>query len=398
MGATLEFTLVVKAAAKLVYEMFTDYDLLGEWFSDFAQDDVRQDGYLFLAWNDGYSASGKFTKVEKDKAIAFSLRGSDEDAAGQVSISLSESDGSTTVKLKHEHAGAAWQRLWDRGLENLQSHLETGYDLRETRRPLMGVLLDGELSEERAKTLGVPVKKGVPLSGTIPNLSAAAAGLKSGDVIVSMAGKPTDEFQALSKIIREAGYRAGDSVALEYYRGADKHQVTLTFALRQVEPIPTPEEYAASLEKLHAELETEVRALFNDVPEDIAARRPAESEWSARETVAHLIAGQRWINAYISNRLADEPLPIWSANNTPMVRALSGTYGTTEDLLRELSRMRRETVLLVRSVPQEFLVKRGSWKRVYDFSNFISDHDHTHFEQIRKAIEAAREPAAVIGD
>ena len=32
MSATLDFTLVVKAASKLVYEMLTDYDLLTEWF------------------------------------------------------------------------------------------------------------------------------------------------------------------------------------------------------------------------------------------------------------------------------------------------------------------------------------------------------------------------------
>jgi uncharacterized protein YndB with AHSA1/START domain len=398
MGATLDFTLVVKAASKLVYDMFTDYDLLGEWFSDFAQNDVHVDGYIFLAWNDGYRASGGYTALERNTHIAFKLRGSDESADGQVDIKLQENDGSTQITLKHSGAGAAWQRLWERGLENLQSHLETGYDLRETRRPLMGVLLEGELTEERAAKLGVPVTKGVPLGGTIPNLSAAAAGLKGEDVIVSLAGQATDDFPALSKVIRTNGYRAGDSVDVEYYRGAEKQKATLTFALREVQPIPTPEEYATKLEKEYSNLDTELRGILNDVPEEVAARRPSKEEWSARETIAHLILGQRYANFYFSNRIANEPFPVWTAQNLQIVTALAQTFDTTADLLNELNRIRRETVLLVRSVPQEFLEKRGTWARLQQFSDFVENHDHIHYEQIKNAIEAAREPAMATGD
>jgi uncharacterized protein YndB with AHSA1/START domain len=398
MGATLDFALVVKAASKLVYEMFTDYDLLAEWFSDFAQNDVHVDGYLFLAWNDGYRASGSYTALEKGAHIAFNLRGGDESADGQVEITLQEKDGSTTVTLKHTHAGEAWQRLWERGLENLQSHLETGYDLRETRRPLMGVLLAGELSEEQAKKLGVPVTKGVPLGGTIAKLSAEAAGLKGDDVIVSLGGEQVDDFPALSKVIRKNGYRAGDSVDVEYYRGAEKHKVNLTFALREVQPIPTPEEYATKLEKEYSNLDTELRGILNDVPEEVAAQRPGKEEWSARETIAHLILGQRYANFYFSNRFVNEPFPVWSANNLQIVTALAQTFDTTADLLNELNRMRRETVLLARSVPQEFLEKRGTWARLQQFSDFVENHDHIHYEQIKNAIEAAREPAMATGD
>jgi uncharacterized protein YndB with AHSA1/START domain len=398
MSATLDFTLVVKAASKLVYDMFTDQDFLVEWFCDFAEVAARNEGYLFLAWIDGYQASGRFSVAEKPSHIMFNVRGADESADGQVEIKLKEKEGSTEVTLKHTGAGEAWQRLWERGLENMQSHLETGYDLRETRRPLMGVNIGGELTEELIAKRGYPVNKGVLLEGTIENLSAAAAGLKAHDLVVSIAGVSVDDFPAMSKVIRGKGYRAGDSVEVEYYRGAEKHKVTLTFALREVRPIPTPEEYANTLEKLHSTLDAELRGILNGVPEEIAAHRPAKEEWSAREVVAHLIAGQRWALAAISARLANENMPTWSANNTPTVVALAQTYETTADLLNELSRVRRETVSLLRAIPQDFLLKRGTWRRVHEFTDFLQEHDKEHFEQIKKALEAAREPAMATGD
>jgi uncharacterized protein YndB with AHSA1/START domain len=393
MTTSLTLSLTVKAAAKVVFDMLTKNDLLVEWFCDSAEVNARSEGYLFVAWVDGYHASGKFTAFEKNVRLALALRANDENADGQVEIALKEDNASTTVALTHHNAGAAWQRLWERGLENLQSHLETGYDLRETRRPLMGVNISGELTEERIAKLGLPVNKGVLLEGTIANMSAAAAGLKANDLIVSLDGKAVDDFPMMSKAIREAGYRAGDSVEVEFYRGAEKHKVTLTYALREIAPIPTPEEYATKLETLHAELEPQLRALLKGVPQDVAAQRPAKDEWSAKETVAHLVLGQRWIVQFIGDRLAGQEPADWSANNLQVVTTLAQSYDTVDELLDLLKRERGQTVTLIRAIPEEFLQKRGSWNRMHEFTNFLKEHDAEHREQITKALEAARVPA-----
>jgi uncharacterized protein YndB with AHSA1/START domain len=390
---TSEYNQSVKASAKVVYDAFTRNDLLVEWFCDVAEVNARAEGYLFAAWILGYEAVGTFTAVERNKSLALLLRGSDETVASPVTITLQEKDGVTDVKVVHQNASERWQRIWTQNLENLQSHLETGYDLRQTRRALMGVNIGPELTEERVKQLGLPVSKGVLLDGTIANLSAASAGIKAHDVIVSLGGKPTDDFLAMTKTIQQAGYRAGDSTDIEYYRGAEKHQATLTFTIREVQPIPTPEEYVNTLETLYAKLETELRALFNDVPEAAAAQRPAPEEWSAKETVAHLIAGQRWAIQFIGDRLANQEGADWNANNTHVVAALAKTYATVADLITELNRIRTETLNLLRSLPEDFLVKRGSWARMHQFTNFFEEHDHEHHEQIKKALEAARVPA-----
>ncbi len=54
-----------------------------------------------------------------------------------------------------------------------------------------------ELNSELAKAMKVDAQRGAFVSQVLPNSSAAKAGIKAGDVITSLNGKPISSFAAL---------------------------------------------------------------------------------------------------------------------------------------------------------------------------------------------------------
>jgi hypothetical protein len=61
---------------------------------------------------------------------------------------------------------------------------------------------------------------GVRIKGTVPGSPAEAAGLKDGDIITSLNGKPVKLLVGLSDILKELS--AGDKVPLQFLRGGEK--------------------------------------------------------------------------------------------------------------------------------------------------------------------------------
>ncbi len=393
---SINMTVTVKAPARLVYEALTQAHLLQEWFCDDAALGARPGGYFFAAWNRGYQAVGKFIELEPNKKLVLNLRGSDEITDGQVEIALQEQDGATTVTVNHNNSGERWKHIWERGVENLQSYLETGYDLRVTRRPLMGIA-PNELDEETAARIGVPVTRGIQITALLPNMSAEKSGLLVNDVIVELDGKPLTDRVSLVNAVGD--HHAGDVIDVAYHRGAEKKHIQLTFSPRPVVPIPaTAQEYAEALEKLHVELDAEIRKVFEGVTEEEATRRPEPKEWSARETVIHLLLLQRWFVSMIASRMAGQEFADVAANHLDVIGALAAAFSSTQEALNELKRSRDETLALIRAMSDEFVARRGAFGFIVAQLNEVRDHDREHFQQIRKAIEAAREPVTVAGD
>ncbi|UCC62882.1 MAG: SRPBCC domain-containing protein, partial [Anaerolineae bacterium] len=172
---TLTFERTVNAPASQVYRAFTSATALREWFCDAALADPRPGGRLYFWWNQGYYACGEFTALTEDQQIAFTWHGRGEPDTTRVGVSLEPANEETRVTVTHSGigTGAAWaetvkqfERGWEVGLENLQSVLETGRDLRYVRRPMLGVTVD-EFNAETAAQLGVPVTEGIRLERTL---------------------------------------------------------------------------------------------------------------------------------------------------------------------------------------------------------------------------------------
>ena len=78
-------------------------------------------------------------------------------------------------------------------VKNLTSQM---VEFGQVKRGELGIL-GAELNSELAKAMKVDAQRGAFVSQVLPNSAAAKAGIKAGDVVVSMNGKPLSSFAAL---------------------------------------------------------------------------------------------------------------------------------------------------------------------------------------------------------
>jgi len=396
---TLSFSQLVKAKPSEVYRSFINATALREWLCDTATVIPHAGGRLYLWWNSGYYASGEFLETESGQKLVFTWLGRGEPGSSQVQVTFSEKDGETQVTLEHSGLGIGedWSRTlgavesgWKKGLENLASVLATGEDLRFTLRPMLGILI-GEFNAEIAEELGVPVTNAVRLDGVVENMGSQAAGLQSNDVIVRMAGIPTVDWDSLTFALQK--HRAGDTVEVVYYRGAEKNTVMMELSRRPIPDIPfSTTELVTRVRKIYAEMHAEMDKFLAGVTEDEASFKPAPDEWSIKGNLAHIIQGERgyqsWITELIGGyeRVADD----YGGNIHAYIDATLAVYPTLPELVNAYKRASTETVELLARLPDEFLERKSSYWRVAYASLEEPYHFRSHIDQMRAALEAAR--------
>ena len=183
---TFKFKRNLAAPPAEVYRAFTNSTALREWFCDGATTDPHKGGHIYSWWNNGYYTSGEFIALEPDKKVAFSWHGRGEPDATRVQVLLAAMDGGTLMTIAHSGVGTdkSWAKSiqeietgWTAALENLQAVLETGMDLRFTRRPMLGISGGDELTPQIAATIAAPVTEGFRLEGVVDGMGAQGAGL-----------------------------------------------------------------------------------------------------------------------------------------------------------------------------------------------------------------------------
>ncbi len=87
-----------------------------------------------------------------------------------------------------------------------------------------------ELSPELAETFGVKSSQGVIITGVLQNGPAAQAGIRPGDVITAVAGKPVNSVSGLLSSV--AGLKPGSPASFAVQRGNDKLAINVTPGLR----------------------------------------------------------------------------------------------------------------------------------------------------------------------
>ncbi len=400
---TLQFEQLVRAPAAQVYRAFTNASAMREWFCNVALADPRPGGRLYVWWDTDYYACGEYTSLEPEARIAFSWHGRNEPGTTWVQVSIQPQAEGSLVTVTHSGLGSdgRWPKIvqefekgWQIGLENLKSVLETGQDLRFTRRPMLGITV-AEFNAEVAAELDVPVSEGIRLDGVLEGLGAGAAGLQADDVIVSLAGQEITGWQSLNRVLR--AYRAGDQVPVEFYRGEQEHSLTMELGQRPLPEVPPKaQEMAETVRQSQAEVQAELAQLFEGVSEEAASHRPGAGEWSAKETLAHLIATERETQTWITDLINDAER--WSdrfenpTNVLARIQALVAVYPTVAELLAEFGRSQAETVAMLEGLPGELVARRGSYVRLgYALLELPGHHERGHLDQMREAIQAADE-------
>ncbi len=391
----LSFTQKVNAPPEQVYRAFTNGTSLREWLCDIASAVPNPGGRLYLWWNNGYYSSGEYLSAESPKGVSFTWHGHGEPAGTRVRVTLAPQDGGTLVTLEHLGVTSAPQWVgaieeikkgWKNGLENLASVLETGEDLRFTRRPMLGIGI-ADFDEKIAQNMGIPISKGIRIDNPIEGMGAAAAGLKSNDVIVKMGGHEVTDWTSLTNAL--AARRAGDEIELVFYRGAQQQTVNMKLSGRPIPEIPqTAADLADKVRVKYAGQQGRLAKVFEGVSETQAAHKPAPGEWSAKEVMAHLIHSERGTRQWISDLVScQEPIyDDFGGNLETFTSATIATYPRVADLLAEYQRNCTENVAVLDNLQQDFLANKGSyWRLAYQLIE-EDFHFDSHLEQIKSAI------------
>jgi len=403
MASALTFKRSVNVPPAEVYRAFTHATALRDWLCDAAQTEVRKGGRVYLWWNSGVYASGAYTALEPGKKVAWVWHHSREPESAQITVSLApgKPEGSTLVTLKHTvGSGRKWsvvvkaaQAAWESALENLQSVLETGIDLREARLPRLGILIS-DFNAEIASQLGVPTKEGIRLEGTAEGTGARAAGLQKDDVIVKLGGKTAVDFPTLSNALQ--GRQAGDKVKVVFYRGAEKKTVAMELGARPMPELPaTAAELAKLVRKNYADINLDLAKLFNGLSESEAGHHPAPEAWSIKELVAHLIACERDFQSWVADMLNDNVVGDsleYRPNVTERLRVMAERFGTLPALMEELNHSQAETAALLAALPAAFVARKHLYRRVATWMTlYVPVHyREEHWGQMQTALQSAR--------
>lgn len=396
---SLTFEKFIKAPTSMVYHAFTNATALREWLCNLATVQPRPEGRMFLSWNNGYTMAGEYTSLQVDKEILFLWRGRGDPAASQVRVTLEEKDDGTLVSLIHEGIGEGegWRKAvqeiqdgWKSGLENLTSTLETGEDLRITRRPMLGITI-GDFNPEIAAKLGVPVTEGIRIDSVVDGLGAQAAGLQSNDVIVNFDGRQITDWSSLTNALQ--GKQAGDTIEVSVYRGSQKVTVMMELSRRKMPETPSNlPALAESIRQRYEQMQAELDKFFAGVSEQEASFKPSPQEWSPKEVLAHLIQGERYWQFHIAELVGSQEswADDWPGNLEPAILATVAANPTLSDLLAELKRLFLETQVLFAHLPAQFAERKSTFWRLSYEALETPYHLYAHLDQMRTAINLAR--------
>lgn len=396
---SVQATKLVHASVSAAYHAFTNATALREWLCDVATVVPRPNGRIYLWWNGDFYSSGHFFETEPDKKIRFRWFSNIDPGPSEITVSFAAQGDGTLVTMTHSvPEGEDWAKRaegfgaeWQQSLENLASVLETGKDLRIVNRPMLGIV-PSDFSAEIAQHMGVPVTEGLRLDDTVEGMGARNAGLRKDDVIVGVNGQSIDnDFGSLLNAIR--GKKGGDTVSVSFYRGPEKHEVQMELSRRPVPEVPfDPQELARAVHEPYVSALADLRQVFAGISDAQAAQRPQPGEWSALDTIAHLIHIERNNRQFIDElvqgfeRAGDD----FGGNIDAHVRATVQTYPSIEAILAELERNVAENVAFIGNLPPEFVARKGSYFRMGWGMMQATAHIHAHIEQIKAALAAAK--------
>jgi uncharacterized protein YndB with AHSA1/START domain len=373
----LVYEKVIDAPADLIYRAFTSAAAYREWLCDVSSTNPTQGGWVFLAWNIGYFASGEYTQLIPNKAVSMTWIGRGEPGWTQVDVVIMPTENQAyKVVLRHSGIGQseAWAKArdqiskgWELGLNNLKSTLEEGRNLRLMNRPLIGIFpYEFDIyAESEKKRLGFPVDYGVLVSNVVPNYGADKAGIRSDDLIVAIDGIKIDNIAGLFGVISE--YAPGDQIRIEAYRGSERMPFTVDTTPQIVQALPgSPEELAKEIEANSTRMLDTLDKVVSGVSEAEASYSPGGEKWSVKETLVHFILHERNLQTWINDLAYD---PSCSCEVNPghclfRIQATLTTYPTLNDLMAELRRSFKETVATVAFLEPSFTQRKASYWRL----------------------------------
>jgi len=354
-----------------VFHAFTNSTALREWLCDAAMVSPARTGASTSGGPPATTPPGLHQVVPSER-ISFTWQGKGEPARLGAGGSPPDGDG-TVVELVHKGLGsgkkwagaaAAMQQGWETGLDNLRSVLETGHDLRFTRRPMLGILPDA-LDPRGCRPPGSPTDKGILLGGVVEGMGAAAAGLRQGDVIVRIGKGKTRDGAGLQTPPWPPRRRRSRGRLLP---GAEKAKAMMTLSAgRSTSRRPPPPAWPP---RCRPPARSSWAAWPSPSKASTTSGRPAapvRDSGAPARCSCHLISAERATHDYITQLVggAEHWIDEWPGKPGPRPRRPACRLPTAGGLLKELRRNRAETWAMLAALPDEFVPARaptGAWR------------------------------------
>jgi len=400
----IRLTTEVLAAPSDVFRAFASARALKTWLCEEAICTPRVGGFISLWWKDGEHASGEFTAFEPGRRLALTWMSRGNAQPSKVSVTLDDLNGSARLHLTHSGFGAdspstiaikAWTARWTRYLANLAVVWgERGIDRRFLTRP------GGEPRASLGFFYGPPTlidaaplppnSWGIEVVGAPASGAAYKAGLRQGDVVLSVGGRPTCDIHSFSEALDHVP--AGTQVTVSYVRaGRVLHTKVHTATVPETLPLPPddPKALAEDIETRYRQFDDELDELLKGVSEETAAAKPREDAWSINDVLAHLIPFERMFHNWLGATVSDFEMISWIKHPVLWTDGLIDVYPTLSELREALRRARAETVAYLRRVPLDF-AQTATYRRMGMILIMDQFHPAHHHEQIRRILRDLR--------
>ena len=403
---TLKFRLEVQVSARAAYQAFINPVMLQEWLCDKALANPVPEGSLYFGWNSGYAVTGQYIRLEPDAKVVFLWQGYGEPGPSEVKVNFSPTEDHLEIQVTHGKIGTdkagkkqakEIEKGWLKSLENLKSVLETGQDLRVMRRPFLGVYGLEPVTAETAELLGLTVQHGLRVLGVVEGAPAHAAGLIQDDVITRLDGERLETLQDFQKFTQT--HRSGDVIKVVFHRSGEKQSAMLELGKRPLPVLPgNPQSLLEQVEQAYLTGNQTLAKTLAGVKESEANYHSQPEAWNVKENLAHLIAVERDLQAWLSGMLdgAEDFEPSSHANHSARLKGLVAANSRCRTLQSEIRRATRETVSLLQFVLPKLVERKGTFWRLSDNLTQLSGHFNEHIEQIAPMLLAARQANAQV--
>jgi len=134
----------------------------------------------------------------------------------------------------------------------------------------------------------------------------------------------------------------------------------------------------------------ELQGFLETLSEEQAAEPTAPGKWSIKQVVGHLCDGER-VLAYRAMRIARaDRTPLAGYEQDDYVRESNANERSLTDLVAEHEAVRRATIALFKSMPEQAWLRRGTANNmevtVRALAYITAGHERRHLEQVKKAV------------
>ena len=380
----------IAAPPAQVFRYFTRAQELHMWLSESGTHfEAHPGGICVLTISRDYKVYGLVESIDPDKSLTINAGTHHID----VQLRPAKNDTKVIITLKGPQATIAAKTEWKIALDNLESMLSTGYDLRTVRRPMLGVLAEA-LEPDKTLRAGLPVHHGLYVTGLVANTGTRQAGLQAGDIIVAADSRKLHSRADLLDVLY--GKQIGDVLTIDVLRGEHKQLLKIPLTPRQLPELPPNAEFVAHMVKEETgRLMWLIAESCDGLSEADAARRPTANEWSVAEVLAHLILTERDrrynLDSIFANSQPFEPqvnMAVRPERLQAVIAACGDLWGLLDTLRSEYNAAR----VFIANLPKNRLVEPAYFRSFAEAFSYdhIHYHGEEHLAQIRDAVRAVR--------